>query len=405
MKSTSFGRVHADWRLERLPEVLFYQEGPGLRRWQWTETGMKVINGKNILTDGSLDTSNTERFISEEEFATRYRHFAIDAGDIVVTSSGTIGKVARIKPEHLPMMMNTSVIRFRSLDDSVLLDEFAFAFLRSPLFATQAEVAATGAAQRNFGPAHLRQMDIPIPPLGVQRKIGAMLAAYDELIENNLRRIKILEDMAEAVYREWFVNFHFPGHEGETVGQTPKAEVPSTWTVTQLGDHVELAYGKALKAEERTGGAIPVYGSSGVIGWHDEYLVPGPGIVVGRKGNVGSVFWTEGDFYPIDTTFYVRSNLPMSYLYHNLQLQHFLNSDAAVPGLNRNQAYTNPLNVPPDSILGQFDEIVQPMVELRRNLERQNEILRHAVDLLLPRLVSGEIDVSDLDVDTEWLAS
>jgi type I restriction enzyme S subunit len=244
-----------------------------------------------------------------------------------------------------------------------------------------------------------------LPRLAVQGQVAAILRCYDELIENNLRRIEILSEMAQALYREWFVEYRFPGHEDTPLVGSPAGDVPSNWTVACLGDHLELAYGKALKADERAGGAIPVYGSSGVVGWHDEYLVPGPGIVVGRKGNVGSVFWTDGDFYPIDTTFYVRSQLPLSYLYRNLQSQHFLNSDAAVPGLNRNQAYANPLIVPPDSTLGLFEEIVRPMDQLRRNLERQNENLRETRDLLLPRLVSREIDVSDLDIDTKWMAS
>ena len=77
----------------RLADVAFFQEGPGLRNWQWTDDGMKVINGTNILPDGTIDISNTDKFIAEDEFEARYRHFAIDEGDIVLSSSGTLGKV------------------------------------------------------------------------------------------------------------------------------------------------------------------------------------------------------------------------------------------------------------------------------------------------------------------------
>src|SRR5690606_12153042 len=129
-------------------------------------------------------------------------------------------------------------------------------------------------------------------------------------------------------------------------------------------------------------------------------LVEGPGLVVGRKGNVGSVHWVDTDFYPIDTTFYVVSQLPVLYLRYNLRRQSFLNSDAAVPGLNRNQAYSNPLLVPPAEVMDEFVGLVEPMVALARNLRDQNANLRATRDLLLPKLVSGEIDVSDLDIDT-----
>lgn len=246
---------------------------------------------------------------------------------------------------------------------------------------------------------------IELPSLDEQRKIAAVLAAYDELIENNLRRIEILEEMAQAVYREWFVNFRFPGHDHVPLVDSPLGPIPEGWEACTLGQRVELAYGKALTADDRRGGHVPVLGSSGVVGWHNEGLVAGPGIVVGRKGNVGSVHWVDTDFYPIDTTFYVVSELPLRYLVHNLRLQNFINSDAAVPGLNRNQAYANPLLVPAHPVLEQFVELSEPMMRLVRNLLDQNANLRATRDLLLPRLVSGEIDVSDLDIDTEWLAS
>lgn len=90
-----------------------------------------------------------------------------------------------------------------------------------------------------------------------------------------------------------------------------------------------------MKQDNRKDGPVPVYGSGGVVGHHNEAFVQGPGIIVGRKGNVGSVYWSEVDFWPIDTVFYVVTELPLHYIYYNLQHQHFMNSDAAVPGLSR----------------------------------------------------------------------
>src|SRR4051794_37220736 len=112
--SSSSVPANSEWPSAALPELVFFQEGPGLRNWQWTEAGMKVINGTNVLSDGRIDINNTNRFISIDEFEQKYRHFAIEPDDIVVASSGTIGKVGRIRTENLPLMMNTSVIRFHS---------------------------------------------------------------------------------------------------------------------------------------------------------------------------------------------------------------------------------------------------------------------------------------------------
>lgn len=235
-----FGTVPRNWDVAALPEVVFYQEGPGLRKWQWTASGMKVINVTNILGDGRIDTNNTSRFISIEEYEKTYRHFTVDVDDIVVASSGnTYGKIGRISAKDLPLMMNTSVIRLHSKDKLRLDDDFLYAFLRSDLFANQVESFVIGSAQPNFGPSHLKQMVMPLPPLPVQRRIAGILSAYDDLIENNQRRIKILEEMARSLYREWFVLFRFPGHEKVKMVPSCLGPIPQGWDVKPLNDVVE----------------------------------------------------------------------------------------------------------------------------------------------------------------------
>ena len=169
--------------------------------------------------------------------------------------------------------------------------------------------------------------------------------------------------MARRIYEEWFVRFRFPGHEDMRMVESELGLVPAGWQLRLLGDEIELAYGKALKSTERLPGEVPVYGSSGVIGCHNVSLVGGPAIVVGRKGNVGSVFWTEGAFYPIDTVYYVKTDLPLPYfVFFNLQSQNFLNNDAAVPGLNRNQAYALPLLLPTHDLLDKFETLCESLL-------------------------------------------
>jgi type I restriction enzyme S subunit len=141
----------------------------------------------------------------------------------------------------------------------------------------------------------------------VQRRIADILSTYDDLIENNLRRMRILEEMSRGIYREWFVNFRFPGYENTNRIGSTLGPIPQGWGVSKLGNILELKYGKALKKEERRDGQYPVFGSSGILGYHDKSLVRGPGIIVGRKGNVGSVFWSDDDFFVIDTAYYVTS--------------------------------------------------------------------------------------------------
>ncbi len=204
--------------------------------------------------------------------------------------------------------------------------------------------------------------------------------------------------MARLLYREWFVEFRFPGHEGVPMRETAIGLVPEGWEVKKLDHVIELVYGKALTANKRVPGPFPVYGSAGIVGYHSESSVEGPGTIVGRKGNVGSVFWSDNDFYPIDTVFYVKTDLCLHYLFYNLQTQNFINNDAAVPGLNRNQVLSLPIIIPTCSLLNRFQQHIEDIFKQTRNLRGRNTNLRRTRDLLLPRLVSGELDVAALEV-------
>jgi len=246
-----------------------------------------------------------------------------------------------------------------------------------------------GAAQDNLSQEKLLSLEFHVPKVDEQRRIASILSTYDNLIENNNRRIELLEESARLLYRDWFVFLRYPGHELVNVVDG----VPEGWERENLGSKIVLNYGKALKAENRIEGTFPVYGSSGVVGTHEKALIKGPGIIVGRKGNVGSVFWSVGDFYPIDTVYYIDLESSSFYLYHALQNMQFVSNDAAVPGLNREFAYSRLYLEPAPKIAKLFEETVTPIYEQTFKLKAYNNKLKQARDLLLPRLMSGELCV------------
>jgi len=247
----------------------------------------------------------------------------------------------------------------------------------------------------NLNTSILKRIPVYLPQIFIQRKIAAILSAYDDLIENNNRRIAILEKMAEELYREWFVRLRFPGHEKVKIVKG----VPEGWKAKKLKDIVLLAYGKALKESTRFDGRVPVYGSSGIIGYHNQAICKGPGIIVGRKGNVGSIIWASTDFYPIDTTYYVISKYPLSYIYYLLRSMNFINNDAAVPGLNREQAYSNDFFLPEKRLVFHFSDTLLPLVSHKDLLQKLIQNLTASRDRLLSRLMSGAIDVENLDIE------
>jgi type I restriction enzyme S subunit len=253
----------------------------------------------------------------------------------------------------------------------------------------QYQQVSQGAAQDNLSLEKLLSFKLRVPDFDEQRSIADVLSAYDDLIENNRRRMALLEEAARLLYQEWFVHLRFPGHELTTITNG----IPEGWERVQLGERVVLNYGKALKSEERIAGPFPVFGSSGIVGSHEKPLARGPGIILGRKGNVGSVFWSAKDFYAIDTVYYIDSASSNLYLFYALKGMHFLSTDVAVPGLNRDLAYSRPLLVPSKSVLQEFLEIVSLNHEQIAKLDEMNQKLRAARDLLLPRLMNGEIEV------------
>ena len=171
-----------EWKEKLFPEVCWYQEGPGLRNWQFTTDGIKVINVTN-LEDDYLNLDRTSRFISWYEFDKMYKHFEINSGDIVVASSGnSYAKVAVVRDQDLPLVMNTSVIRFKPLKN--LYYYFLLAFLKSKFFKDQIDLMITGGAQPNFGPFHLNRILIKVPPtMDEQQQIADILRDIDMEIE------------------------------------------------------------------------------------------------------------------------------------------------------------------------------------------------------------------------------
>ncbi|MCB2199025.1 restriction endonuclease subunit S [bacterium] len=398
-----------------IPDVIFYQEGPGLRKWQWAEAGMKVINVTNILRDGSgtVDTTNTDKYISLLEFEERYKHFAVELDDIVVASSGnTYGKVGRITEENLPVMMNTSVIRFHSHNKDILDDEYLYAFLRSTDFKNQIHQFVIGGAQPNFGPSHIKKMTIPMPSIDLQRRIGRTIANYDRLIANNKRRIQLLEESARLLYKEWFVHLRFPGHEHTPIqdgipegwekksaievmdvlsGGTPKTSNPSYWNgeipFYTPKDSTDFAYAQDTEKTITDAGLKNC----------NSKLYPKDTVFITARGTVGKVNLAQRPMAMNQSCYALVAHPPLSQ-----QILYFAMVDgveqlrsravgAVFDAIIRDTFKMIPFVVPDTRLISAFTEHVSPILAQIDTLSTQIRNLRDARDLLLPKLMNGEI--------------
>lgn len=357
--------------------------GSQLHQADYRPEGIPVIMPKDIA-DGRVSVESVARV--SEETANRLKRHMLKPRAIVLPRRGEVTKRAFIRAEQEGWLCGTGCLKIE-LNGERLVPEFLYYFMEQGHVVQWLEQHAVGTTMLNLSAAIVADLPIRYPATKAQRDIAATLSAYDDLIDNNRRRMALVEEAARLVYREWFVRLRFPGHEHTRLLNG----VPEGWERVPLGEGVILNYGKALKAEDRIDGPFPVFGSSGIVGSHEKPLVQGPGIILGRKGNVGSVFWSHKDFYAIDTVYYVDAETSNLYLFYALKHMHFMSTDVAVPGLNRDLAYSRLLLLPSKSILRQFLETVAPLHEQINKLEEMDTRLKAARDLLLPRLMSGEI--------------
>jgi len=359
--------------------------GSQLHQRDYVEEGVPVVMPKDIVK-GVIDESGVAR-ISEEKAALLSRH-VLKAGNIVFPRRGEIRKCALITESQEGFLCGTGCIKIE-LPTRIYSPRFLYYYLGLRPVVEWLERNAVGTTMLNLSTAILSGLNIPDIALEVQNRISDVLWAYDVLIQNNRRRIQLLEQAARLLYKEWFVRLRFPGHERVKIIDG----VPEGWERWRLGDMATLNYGKALKEDDRIPGEYPVYGSSGIVGTHEKPLVAGPGSVVGRKGNVGTVYWSETDFYPIDTVYFIGAKQSTLFLYYALAYTQFLSTDVAVPGLNRDFAHSRKLLVPPRKLGSIFEETVVPIHKQIQNLTRFNSVLARSRDLLLPRLMNGAIAV------------
>lgn len=387
-----------EWKSVRVGEVAQLINGDRGKNYpsarHRTASGIPFINAGHL--DGGRVRLDSMDFIPPERYQL-LRSGKVEADDVLLCIRGSIGRWALVTPDAVPGAIASSLVILRSGPD--VLPQFLAYHIASPEGSRSIMASDNGAAQPNVGAQQVASLSIPLPPLEDQRRIVEVLDSIDGLIENNRRRMEVLEEIARAIYGEWFVKLRYPGHGDMPMVDSTLGQIPEGWRMGTIGDALELKYGKALKADARRGGNVAVVSSAGIVGWHDESVVAGPAVVVGRKGNVGSVHWVDGPCWPIDTTYFVRTDLPLRFVAEQLRRTGFSNSHAAVPGLSREAAYARPFLIPPTTLLDSFQELVDPFGAQVAALSSQGEKLGQLRDLLLPKLVTGQVDVSSFDLD------
>lgn len=285
LKKTDVGSIPEDWEASPLPNTIWFQEGPGLRNWQFRSNGLKVINVTNLQGNGYLDLSTTERHISWEECEKTYKHFLVDDGDVVIASSGnSYCKVAVVRKSDLPLLMNTSVIRFKA--KAKISRSFMLTYLKSKYFKAQIDLMITGGAQPNFGPFHLRKVVIPLPPTKTEQEaIAEALSDADALIESLEQLLSKKRQLKQGAMQELLTGKkRLPGFSEE-------------WEVKRLGEIAHIKTGGRNNQDKIEEGQYPFFVRSATVERINSYSYDCEAILVPGEGGIGNIFhYVHGRF-------------------------------------------------------------------------------------------------------------
>ena len=368
--------------------------------------------------DGRIDPSNL-MFVPEDVFP-RISRYTISSQDVWISIVGTVGLVGLVDEALDGASLTENAAKICSIAPHVN-KTFLALFLRSQAGREQIHAQTVGSTQSKLALFRIEDILVPLPPIFEQCAIAHILGTLDDKIELNRRANETLEAMARTLFKAWFVDFEpvrakLEGHwqRGDSLPGLPAhlydlfpdrlvdselGEVPEGWRIGRISDYLSLAYGTSLPAGSRNSGNVPVYGSGGITGFHDVALVTGEAVIVGRKGTVGSLYWEQFSSFPIDTVFYVQPLVPLPFCYHLLESRPLrdMNTDAAVPGLNRQNVYRLEVASPPQALVDTFSFLARRLRNQIFALQNETRHLTSLRDTLLPRLISGELRVPDAE--------
>ena len=369
------------------------------------------------LKNGRIELEGVRR-ISAEDFALWTKKLKPQVDDVVVVRRCNSGDSAVI-PTGLDCAIGQNLVVLRS-DGKKIHPRFLRWLIRSLDWWEQVgKYINVGAVFDSLKCKEIPHFELTIPPMSAQKEIAVLLSGLDDRITLLRETNATLEAIAQALFKSWFVDFDpvrakAAGIEPQAMDATTAALfpdsfeeselglVPKGWTIKTLQDLLVLQRGFDLPASTRTAGAYPIIAASGPSGTHHEAMAKGPGVVTGRSGILGRVFLELEDYWPLNTTLWVkefRAATPC-YAYELLRLIDFssFNAGSAVPSLNRNHVHGLKYLIPNRTCIEAFEAIALPLHQRAQANEKQAQTLIQLRDTLLPRLISGQLRLPETEV-------
>lgn len=386
---------------------------------------------KNITEDGRLDLSEI-RHIAEEDFVQWTRRVLPRPGDIVFTYEATLNRYAVI-PKGFRGCLERRLALIRPNPNKIDTQFLFYYFFGEDWRTTISQNMIPGSTVDRIPLVSFPQFEISVPSLPIQRKIATILSTYNKLINNNTRRIAILEEMAQSLYREWFVHFRYPGHEKNNMVESELGMIPEGWQPTVVRDAFQILGGGTPSTKERT------YWDEGDISWYSPsdltstrtifirestkkitskglkessaQIFPAYSVMMTSRATIGVIAintlpaCTNQGFITCIPNEKLSAYQIYYWIRENKEKINMLASGATFKEINKTTFRQLPIIIPDRGISQQFNEIVTPIFKQVENLITRNICLKQTRDLLLPKLISGEIDVESLDIETSDISA
>jgi len=377
------------------------------------QRGIPFVKGKHI-SGGYVDLENCD-YITKEDHEKAIQRSKPERGDILFSNIGSVGDAAFINIDKEFSIKNVALFK---PDPDVVDSKYLYYVVLGQKFRGELFAKRSGVAQPFFSLEMLRSHEVEYHhDLTIQKKIASILSAYDDLIENNLRRIKILEEMAEAIYREWFVKFRFPGHEKARMVDSPLGKIPEGWEVVHLVDSCNIAMGQSPKSEfyNTSGDGLPFH--QGVTNFGPRFptervfctvknrIAETGDILLSVRAPVGRINLADKRLIVGRGLCAIRNkNGQQWFTLHQLKerfhQENTMGGGTIFKAVTRKDVESVEFLNPANLTVQAFEGICHPVEAQIKILTEKNSNLHRTRDLLLPKLISGELDVSDLDIKT-----
>ena len=367
--------------------------GSQLHQRDYVDEGTPIITVQHMGESRIVHDDDIPKVTDEDK--NRLSKFLLRKGDIVLSRVGSVDRTNLVTDDEDNWLFSGRCIRVRP-DKNKIDSKYLSLYLRHPRVKKYLRAFAVGATMPSLNTKIIQKIPITFPKDKQRIKdVCNILFALDEKINLNLRTTGIFEETAKLLFKSWFIDFDpvRAKAEGRSTGlskdisdlftdsfvDSELGKIPKGWTIKKVGDLMEFVYGEALTANKRIPGEMPVYGSNGIVGYHNVENSHGPGIIVGRAGNPGTVHWCDSNFFVIDSAFSVKvfdEAKDNFYFYALKQLKlPRLNSGSAIPGLNRNHAYKERITVPDYELLNKFNEYSEVVFKRNASVLTENKYI------------------------------